>query len=882
MSVKARFVRASLLALSGAMGATPATVYAQSASAPRSVADEADDATIIVTARKREESLQNVPLAITAFSADALREKAISTTDDLVAYTPSLQIRSNGAQRSDGGFFLRGQGNTFGTRPGVIVYTNEVPAFGPGLPNGSILGNNTQFYDLENIQVAKGPQGTLFGASTTGGAVLLTTQKPTNTLGGWVEGKIGNYNMKQVTGAINIPIIKDHILLRVAGDLIRRDGFTTSRITGQANDDRNRESFRISLLLKPGEGFENLTIYRGENINEAASGIVLQQFNPAFISGTLVDRTTAITTGTNAGPAANVFAFVPGGRPLFNPLVYNPLIAGLCGAINPGNAAGAATCTTDRQGRQTNLIAALNAEVARVQGGGSIRQNASSSIGSTVGNTQQLTNITTITPGNLGPILGDLTIKNIFATNRVGIATSTRSVAGAPLFHADTSNGIDVIGGVVVPSARLTRRKFFDNYSNEFQVAGHSDVLDWQLGYYKFHYANPISAAPALFTTFNDALDTSTPLGVGAVQGAFTLNELISDSGLFGQVTVRPFPRLSITAGYRQSKFTRTAQNATASVTAAGLAPNVITNANPIDQSAPSYNFAVDYKVTDDLLVYVTHRKGFKAGGANLLPAVDPTTLPGYVFTYAPETVLDYEAGIKYAFRTGDVRGHIYFAAYHSDYSSVQRNQTLSVPNTTGVFTQISNVGAVKIDGLEFESTFNIGSRLRLGLNANYTNARYTSYPGNAFTIVTPALSYTNTAGATTAAYPTVANITAPYPSTPKFQFSVNARYALVKDDKIGEIAVSANYYRQSSVQLDDSALEDPLKVGFQKGYGTLNARIDWLDIGGKPIDASINVSNLTQEVYKVGTANLLAALGVVGAIYNEPRMITGSVRFRF
>jgi outer membrane receptor protein involved in Fe transport len=229
-------------------------------------------------------------------------------------------------------------------------------------------------------------------------------------------------------------------------------------------------------------------------------------------------------------------------------------------------------------------------------------------------------------------------------------------------------------------------------------------VLDWQLGFYRFHYENPLSSGPALFSTFADALDASTPVGVGGIQGSFTLNEKINDTGYFGQVTVRPIDKLSITAGYRKSKFTRTAQNATALLSATGLVPNVITNANPIDQSAPSYNFAIDYKASSDLLIYATHRKGFKPGGANLLPAVDPTTLPGYVFTYAPESVLDYEAGIKYNFRSGDMRGRVNLAVYHSDYSSVQRNQTLSVPGTTGVFTQISNVGKVKITGFELES----------------------------------------------------------------------------------------------------------------------------------------------------------------------------------
>jgi hypothetical protein len=88
-----------------------------------------------------------------------------------------------------------------------------------------------------------------------------------------------------------------------------------------------------------------------------------------------------------------------------------------------------------------------------------------------------------VRPGELGP-LGEVTLKNIFATNRVVEAYSNRSVIGAPLFHAVTANGVDVVNGLVVPSKRFGGRSFFDNFSNEIQLGGHSDQLDWLVGYY--------------------------------------------------------------------------------------------------------------------------------------------------------------------------------------------------------------------------------------------------------------------------------------------------------------------------------------------------------------------------------------------------------------
>lgn len=870
MSSYTRFFGASLVALAGAAAVMPSAAFAQATANP--AAEEADDTDIItVTARRREESLQEVPIAVTAFSSEGLREKSITNQDDLVAHTPSLQIRSNGAQRTDGGFFLRGQGSTFGTQPGVVVYTNEVPDF--RVPN---FGNNTQFYDLENIQVLKGPQGTLFGRSTTGGAILLTTKRPTNEIEGFVDVKVGNYAAFDLTAALNLPIIPDVLALRLAGNVTRRRGFTVSLNTGQDLDDKNRESFRLSLLFTPTDWFENYTIFRGEHINESGSGIVMQDYNPFFLTG-----------GNRALFQANG---LPGSPPPTT-LGYNQLIGGLC-ALDPRAApqstpATVPQCIADRTARIAGLVTALTNEEARVRGGGSIRNNAESDLLYLRGNAQQLTNITTIRPGELGP-LGDITLKNIFATNRVVRAYSNRSVAGAPLFHAVTANGVDVVGGRIVPSERFGGRKFFDNFSNEIQLAGHSDMLDWLVGYYYNRFEHPIQMG-AIFSTFNDALDVSNPLGVGAIQGSFVLNERQTDKGVFGQFTIRPTDQLSLTAGYRKSSYTRTAEGAPAASTAAGLVPvaailaptpgaNCLTSIAPsgfcrqvpVDQSASSYNFAIDFKPMDGLLVYLTHRKGFKPGGANLPPN---QPVPGAQVQFEAETVKDYEAGIKYTLDSGSLRGHINVAYYHSDYANIQRNQTLPVPGGTTVYTQTANIAGAKIDGIEVETLFRIGDRLRLGFNYNYTNARYTDFPG-----VTALI----TESPTLVAFATTPNINTPYVSTPKHQFSVNARYALIQSDDTGEVALSGNYYHQSLVHLDDSVLQAVNQVGLQPSYGTLNLRLEWNDVMGQKLDLAINATNVTQKVYKVGAANLWAALGVMGAIYGEPRMVTFQARVRF
>src|SRR5690606_29005292 len=169
---------------------------------------------VIVTARKRDENLQEVPIAITAISSEELREKAISAPSDLQLHTPGLELRPGGSQqRNNVQFFIRGQGTTFGSAPGVVTYFSDAPV---GNSAKVSIGNNGQFFDLASVQVLKGPQGTLFGRNTTGGAVLFTPQHPGNEFGGFLQAKAGNYDMREYTGAVTIPLIDGTLSVRAA------------------------------------------------------------------------------------------------------------------------------------------------------------------------------------------------------------------------------------------------------------------------------------------------------------------------------------------------------------------------------------------------------------------------------------------------------------------------------------------------------------------------------------------------------------------------------------------------------------------------------------------------------------------------------------------
>jgi iron complex outermembrane receptor protein len=233
---------------------------------------------IVVTARRREESLQSVPVSITALSGAEITQKNIVSTQDLQAHVPGLQTRAAAYSRQQVSFRIRGLGQAIGgSLPSVVTYFQDVPtnAAGPGL-----------LYDLESVQVLKGPQGTLFGRNTVGGAVLINPKQPTSELGGYLDVSAGSLDYRRVQGAINVPL-SDAIKLRVAFDSNEREGFTTDIGTGQKLDGRNYFDLRVGLLLTPFEGLTNYTVYDQYRNNSTGGSLILQAVRPGSLTDIL-------------------------------------------------------------------------------------------------------------------------------------------------------------------------------------------------------------------------------------------------------------------------------------------------------------------------------------------------------------------------------------------------------------------------------------------------------------------------------------------------------------------------------------------------------------------------------------------------------------------
>jgi iron complex outermembrane receptor protein len=203
---------------------------------------------VIVTAQRRSESLQKTPIAVTAISAAALERLNVSTTQDLMQVTPSLQVSTQTAGNGGGSatFFLRGLGQQRagnGSEPAVGVYVDDF--YYP-----SLQGQIFNILDVQQVEVLRGPQGTLFGRNTIGGAIRYETQKPTDTFGGYVIATGGSYDRRDIVGGVNIPLT-DWAALRLTGGFLETDGYVKQVGSGKDDGGTIDELARAQLRLKP-------------------------------------------------------------------------------------------------------------------------------------------------------------------------------------------------------------------------------------------------------------------------------------------------------------------------------------------------------------------------------------------------------------------------------------------------------------------------------------------------------------------------------------------------------------------------------------------------------------------------------------------------------
>ena len=232
---------------------------------------------IIVTAQKREQSLQDVPIAISALSGDALRSAVVNDIFDLRAAVPALEVRAVDPPSQGTAFALRGLGTSvfnMGFEPTVATFLDGVYRSRSGLLA------STDLVDMERIEVLKGPQGTLFGKNTSGGVVTLYTHKPDlEKTAGSVDLSYEEYNRVRANGMVNLPL-SSTAALRLTGSWAKGDGWLDNVVTGKEIADLDRYSLRGQLLLVPTDDLSIRVIADYSELDEACCTALRYENDP--------------------------------------------------------------------------------------------------------------------------------------------------------------------------------------------------------------------------------------------------------------------------------------------------------------------------------------------------------------------------------------------------------------------------------------------------------------------------------------------------------------------------------------------------------------------------------------------------------------------------
>jgi iron complex outermembrane receptor protein len=805
----------------GQSAATSTNAPARPAVMP--AADESSS-DIIVTARRVEERLQDVPISITVFNQQQISNRNLVNAQDLANYTPSLSTNSNFGNEFSS-FALRGFVQDPSTAPSVGVYFADVVAL-RGPTQGTQAGDGAgpgSFFDLQNVQVLKGPQGTLFGRNTTGGAVLFVPQKPTSRTEGYVEGSYGNYDMKRVQGAVNIPL-GEAARLRIAGDYLNRDGWQKNRtgIGPVGYNDVNYYALRGSLVLDLTPNLENYTIVSYTHSDTNGSSKKQIACVPTSSLGAL------FACPQQAREAAAGYGFYD-----FSSNEANP------------------------RSRITSWQA-INTTTWRASDTLTIK-NIASYGQLTVFQRSPLFGNDWILPALFGPLAGQrITGVGVInpAPNREGVEQST--------FTEELQFQGDSLGGKLTWQAG----GYFELSDPLGTIGSLSPVLLACSNIPALACLNPLRAG-----ALNLTLGRTQYRNIGTyAQATYSLTDQLKLTG-----GIR----------YTWDRTTNTSTKVTYSPTPTGVGSigrctdTLGTPANQIYDGAfnctarlvqksdkPTWLIDLDYKPVDDLLLYAKYSRGYRSGG------ISPN-LPVDTRVFEPEKVDAYEGGLKATFR-GAIDGTFNVAGFYNDFSNQQiQAGFLAAPGravspTAGPI----NAGKSRIYGAEVESS--ITPFRGFTVDASYTYLRTKIRSIAEVTSADPnyIVSFQIRPGN-------------PLPLSPRNKLSVGAHYTLPLDESIGRITFGGTFTHTDKQlttyqYINSPALQAQLgNLGTIPGYNLVAVDLQWKSIFRTPVDLSLFGTNVTKKKYLSYVTGLTGA-GFETAVLGEPRMYGLRLRYHF
>ncbi len=670
-----------------------AVLFGLSGQAAAEEANRAQLTEVVVTAQKREQRLQDVPIAVTAITAETLKANRIVNVMDLSGIAPGLTIRSTGSTGALS-FSVRGV-NSIGVVPGS---DKEVSTYIDGVYLSSTRGAVFDLPDIQRIEVLRGPQGALFGRNATAGAVSIVTRDPTGEFGVRQDFTVGNYAQFRSRTTVDLPAMgafsayvsyvhdqrRGDIKNRGAGTLWDFRGARTG--LGTRTDivksvkylgNKNSEDVFVALKFAPTDNFHATYKFdRSQNdfsnvgveptaygragtlalYGAARGGAILQILDSAVANGTLI-----LPTNTDRPKSVNNWSTMPSYQRTFG----------------------------------HNLTAEWQvAEHLSLKNVASYREN----------------------------LIQTLSIQDGFGGLVINAATPAPLNQPGSRFITSTSNNIAI----------------FKQYSDELQANYESKFMVLTMGAIYFHSDDVVGPPLDQRTTYSTLVfPVVNGVGIAPLGGSSTNFPKSKSIAAYAQGEFHVTPQLDAVLGYRitQDKKSILFRTGTLFLTSPVNPLVFIPGPGEVDISAkykkskPSYLLGLNYRPTDDVLLYGKYSTAFVSGGV-------VANLP-----FAPETVRSWEGGVKADLFDNTVRTNlVLWDAKYAHLQSPQGGQNIGRPDLSTV---ILDVGGLKSHGAEFEATAAPMVGLSVGGSLSYTHTRFTNPP--AFVVASVGGDYTTT-----------------------------------------------------------------------------------------------------------------------------------------
>ena len=683
---------------------------------------------VVVTATKRAESLQDVPLSVSVIEAQTIERAEIRDLIDLQSVVPSLRVPQfqNSTQTN---FVIRGFGNG-ANNPGIEP---SVAVFIDGVYRSRSLARIADLPNIQQIEVLRGPQSTLYGKNASAGVISITTRKPEFERSGNFEVGLGSWNQKSVRGYVTGPL-SDTVAYSLGGSTLRRDGYLYNPVLDNDQNERDRWSLRGELLFDVGDETEIRLMYDYDEMDEICCG-------------------TANIINGPAGGALAALSAIPG-------TAYDaedPFSFRTYGNIDPINRAENSGLTLDVRTTWGDL------DVRSVTGyRDSFSDQPQADIDYTaadaIGNQVYTTDIQTLTQeirisGNSDSmdwmVGGFYFDESIDFSSGIDFGSQWRNYAGLLAGGADNINGLEQLlllppGTFFQPGTGVLETAQQDNET--FSIFGQmtfalSDKTDITVGLNYLQDDKQISLTQANSDVFSQ-------LDLAGADGVTALTNLAYSGGFFATLGIPPItavpqeglPAYMQTVAATAGGIAPTANNPFLAFQALQFLPQMLGIPNAAepgtsDDSKTTYTVSLSHAFSDDLNMYATYATGYKATSWNLSRDTRPTqeeynslvasgtSLPNNLTLgtrlAGPEEAEVLEIGIKYSADWG----YINAAIFDQSIEGFQSNAF------TGTGFNLTNAGKSSVDGLEIDMMVRPTENLSVALAATYLDPVYDDFP---------------------------------------------------------------------------------------------------------------------------------------------------------